>query len=240
MAKNEQVLILEPSGELRFKGPFKEVVTAELKLSNPSEKRVCFKVKTTAPKRYCVRPNSGIIEPGDKTVVSVMLQPFEYDPNEKNRHKFMVQTLFAPDGKVDALENLWKDVPPENLMDSKLKCFFDMPDLQQTHEKETHEDTRGGPVSGSSPKISSSSDPDTKKILDEYHKLQSEVSQLKQENAQLKEDGVRLRKVAMSDTISSTPSVSSSQPLQTANAIPPVVYIVAAVILGLIIGKLFL
>lgn len=27
---------------------------------------------------------------------SVMLQPFDYDPNEKSKHKFMVQTIFAP------------------------------------------------------------------------------------------------------------------------------------------------
>lgn len=26
----------------------------------------------------------------------VMLQPFDYDPNEKSKHKFMVQTIFAP------------------------------------------------------------------------------------------------------------------------------------------------
>ena len=38
------------------------MVTAELKLFNPTEKRICFKVKTTAPKRYCVRPNSGLLE----------------------------------------------------------------------------------------------------------------------------------------------------------------------------------
>ena len=43
-------------------GPFTDVVTAELKLFNPTEKRICFKVKTTAPKRYCVRPNSGLLE----------------------------------------------------------------------------------------------------------------------------------------------------------------------------------
>ena len=30
-----------------------------------------------------------------------MLQPFEYDPNEKNKHKFMIQTIYAPDGEVD-------------------------------------------------------------------------------------------------------------------------------------------
>ena len=31
-----------------------------------------------------------------------MLQPFEYDPAEKNKHKFMVQTMYAPDGPYDA------------------------------------------------------------------------------------------------------------------------------------------
>ncbi len=37
---------------------------------------------------------------------TVMLQPFDYDPNEKNKHKFMVQTMFAPDGTIDSQENL--------------------------------------------------------------------------------------------------------------------------------------
>ena len=48
-------------------GPFKDVVTTILKLKNPSDEIVCFKVKTTAPKRYCVRPNCGQIKP-DETV----------------------------------------------------------------------------------------------------------------------------------------------------------------------------
>ena len=30
-----------------------------------------------------------------------MLQPFEYDPKEKSKHKFMVQTMFAPEGDAD-------------------------------------------------------------------------------------------------------------------------------------------
>ncbi len=35
-----------------------------------------------------------------------MLQPFEYDPSEKNKHKFMVQTMFAPDGAIDNQDSL--------------------------------------------------------------------------------------------------------------------------------------
>lgn len=51
-------------------GPFVDVVTAELKLSNPSRSRICFKVKTTAPKQYCVRPNNGLVEPGSSIIVA--------------------------------------------------------------------------------------------------------------------------------------------------------------------------
>ena len=85
-------------------GPFKDVVTTMLKLHNPSEKKVCFKVKTTAPKRYCVRPNCGLIEPQASVSVAVMLQPFDYaDTSENRRHKFLVQAIF-PDDTVTAAE----------------------------------------------------------------------------------------------------------------------------------------
>lgn len=33
--------------------------------------------------------------------VSVMLQPFDYDPNEKSKHKFMVQSMIAPPDMTD-------------------------------------------------------------------------------------------------------------------------------------------
>lgn len=55
---------------LSHAGPFTEVVTTNLKLKNPSDRKVCFKVKTTAPRRYCVRPNSGMIESGATVTVS--------------------------------------------------------------------------------------------------------------------------------------------------------------------------
>lgn len=31
----------------------------------------------------------------------VMLQPFDYDPNEKSKHKFMVQSILAPYDMTD-------------------------------------------------------------------------------------------------------------------------------------------
>lgn len=125
MPKQDQVLILDPPVELHFKGEFTSIVTSYLKLTNPTEQRVLFKVKTTAPKQYCVRPNSGIIEAKQFVQVAVMLQPFEYNPDEKNKHKFMVQTMIAPDGELNQ-DTLWREASPDALMDSKLKCVFEL------------------------------------------------------------------------------------------------------------------
>merc|ERR1719391_81022 len=96
-------------------------------LSNPSDRKVCFKIKTTAPKRYCVKPNSGVIDPNDSVKISVSLQPFDFVPQEKNKHKFMVQSMYAPEGEIHQ-DLLWKEVDTSQLMDSKLKCVFVMPE----------------------------------------------------------------------------------------------------------------
>ena len=49
---------IEPK-ELLFQGPnHREPIARHLALTNPHNRDVCFKVKTTAPKRYYVRPNA--------------------------------------------------------------------------------------------------------------------------------------------------------------------------------------
>ncbi|PVD21240.1 hypothetical protein C0Q70_19411 [Pomacea canaliculata] len=183
-------------------GPFVDVVTADLKLTNPTEKRICFKVKTTAPKRYCVRPNSGILEPNKSVTVAVMLQPFEYDPSEKNKHKFMVQSMYAPDGKIESQDQLVGLYLIKRCLNWSTSLFF------------------------------------------RIHLFYSFSTVLIKLLLLLNfDEGTRLRKIAMSDTVSSTPSVpshSSMSTVSTANPFPPVVYIIAAVIIGLLIGKLIL
>lgn len=125
--KPQQVLVIDPMNELKFKGPFNDVVTSYLTLRNPSDRKVCFKVKTTAPRRYCVRPNSGLVEPSGSVNVSVMLQPIDGDgQQDRGKHKFMVQSMFAPEN-VDDVDKLWSEAKSGDLMDSKLRCVFEDP-----------------------------------------------------------------------------------------------------------------
>ncbi|XP_058064090.1 vesicle-associated membrane protein-associated protein B-like [Anopheles bellator] len=126
MAKPAQLLIIEPANELKFQGPFRTAVASYMRLTNPTDHDIYFKIKTTAPKKYCVRPNSGLLEPRESQEIAIVLQPFIFDSNEKNKHKFMVQSMVKPEDEEINLEDLWKKYP-EKLMDSKLRCVFDCP-----------------------------------------------------------------------------------------------------------------
>ena len=70
VTKKEQILVIEPPSELTFTGPFTQAVSSYMKLINPSEMKVCFKIKTTAPKRYCVKPNSGVVDPNTEVQIA--------------------------------------------------------------------------------------------------------------------------------------------------------------------------
>ncbi|XP_004929901.1 vesicle-associated membrane protein-associated protein B isoform X2 [Bombyx mandarina] len=121
-----QVLTIEPQNELKFKGLFEHGCTTYMRLTNPTNDTVLFKIKTTAPKKYCVRPNSGVLAPNSKQEIAITPQPVYLDPNENHKHKFMVQSVIAPEGKTN-IDQVWKEISPEQLMDYKLKCVFETP-----------------------------------------------------------------------------------------------------------------
>lgn len=99
-------LELIPNGDLVFKGPFNVVSMTTLKLSNSGTERFAYKIKTTAPKRYCVKPNSGFLEPNNTANIQVMLQPQALNqPDDRNKHKFMVQWAAVPNTYSEDVEN---------------------------------------------------------------------------------------------------------------------------------------
>ncbi|XP_071380704.1 vesicle-associated membrane protein-associated protein B-like [Centroberyx affinis] len=242
MARPEQVLLLEPQHELKFRGPFSDVVTTTLKLSNPTDRNVCFKVKTTAPRRYCVRPNSGIIDAGTSINVSVMLQPFDYDPNEKSKHKFMVQSLLAPPDMTD-MEGVWKEAKPEELMDSKLRCVFELPaENEKTHDMESNKMMSSSLLKSESSTLSMKSmsstldDGEVKKIMEECKRLQMEAQRLREENKQIREDdGLRMRK---SNVMSSQHSSSVGAVKEEGLSARMVALIALYFVMGVIVGYL--
>ena len=65
---------------------------ATLELSNILDSNLAYKIKTTAPKLFVVKPIQGILAAGRTVTVEILLQLKELgNVNEVHKHKFMVQ-----------------------------------------------------------------------------------------------------------------------------------------------------
>lgn len=98
---------------------------------------IAYKVKTTAPRRYCVRPNSGQIGPGETAEVNIMLQPSQNN-EDLNRHKFMVQSieLVSQEYMDTPVDDLFRSVASAEVMSKKLYCQFN--NIQKLGTKRTN------------------------------------------------------------------------------------------------------
>lgn len=71
-------------------------------LINKTDKNVAFKVKTTNPKKYCVRPNTGIISSKSSCEFKIIMQAQQEPPPDMVcKDKFLVQSKVVPDGTSD-------------------------------------------------------------------------------------------------------------------------------------------
>ncbi|MCJ1259812.1 phosphatidylinositol-binding protein scs2 [Lignoscripta atroalba] len=116
--------------ELGFRRPFTHEVTQVLRLRNTNTDPVAFKVKTTAPKQYCVRPNSGRIEGGSEVEVQVLLQAMKEDPppDARCRDKFLVQSVAIPmEREVENITAIWQNIEKtskHSIQERKIRVTF--------------------------------------------------------------------------------------------------------------------
>ncbi|KDP40029.1 hypothetical protein JCGZ_02027 [Jatropha curcas] len=96
-----ELLEIQPR-ELRFTFELKKQSSCSVQLSNRSDQYVAFKVKTTSPKKYCVRPNIGVIKPNVTSEFTVTMQAQKAAPPDfQCKDKFLVQGVIVPFGTTD-------------------------------------------------------------------------------------------------------------------------------------------
>lgn len=95
MSTGGELLSVDPQ-ELQFPFELKKQISCSMQLANKTGNHVAFKVKTTNPKKYCVRPNTGIILPHSTCDVVVTMQAQkEAPPDMQCRDKFLLQSAVA-------------------------------------------------------------------------------------------------------------------------------------------------
>ncbi|XP_068635802.1 vesicle-associated protein 1-3-like [Aristolochia californica] len=94
--------------ELKFPFELKKQSSCSLHLTNKTDQYVAFKVKTTNPKKYCVRPNTGIVLPGTTCDVTVTMQAQKEAPSDMQcKDKFLLQSVTVNIGATT------KDITPD-------------------------------------------------------------------------------------------------------------------------------
>jgi len=128
-----------------------------LTLTNVSEGHVAFKVKTTAPKSYVVKPSCGTMKPGEKQEVQIILQ---LAPDlSVSSDRFLVQAIKTSSPEEVPREQ-WNAFPADSMESTKLNVQLDEP---QSEPKTT-------PPTGSSKGVAVDMPPEAKKEFDELNK----------------------------------------------------------------------
>lgn len=104
-----KLLQVDPAESLRFcLSPQNPSPIEMLRLTNAYNGNVAYKVKTTAPKSYLVRPSCGTLRPGESNEIQIVLQ----SQVEANNHRFLVQAAVVADAEPlprDAWSKFQKD-----------------------------------------------------------------------------------------------------------------------------------
>ncbi|KAF0928827.1 hypothetical protein E2562_010692 [Oryza meyeriana var. granulata] len=134
MAASCDLVDVDPP-ELQFPFELDKQISCPLKITNKTERTVAFKVKTTSPKKYCVRPNNGVVRPRSACVVVVTMQAQTVAPPDLQcKDKFLVQSVVVGDGlpAKDITSQMFMKDEINMVEEVKLKVAYVMPTEPQS------------------------------------------------------------------------------------------------------------
>ncbi|KAL9259677.1 Vesicle-associated protein 2-2-like protein [Drosera capensis] len=147
---SSQLLEIQPR-DLRFIFELQKQTSCTVKLTNKTEKHVAFKVKTTSPKKYCVKPNVGIVLPRATFEFIVAMQAQQVAPPDMVcKDKFLVQSAIVSleTEDVDITPDMFLKGEGRSVEEKKLRVILVAP----SHSPEL------APVNGSLQQIPTSDD----------------------------------------------------------------------------------
>nr|CAB3447438.1 unnamed protein product [Digitaria exilis] len=123
---SNSLLRVSPS-DLKMPFELKKQNSACLELYNKTDQHVAFKVKTTNPRKYAVRPASGVVPPRGSFCVTITMQaPKEIPPDYHCKDKFLVQSIVVEEGTTvkDIVPNMFSKAPGKLVEDFKLRVIY--------------------------------------------------------------------------------------------------------------------
>ncbi|XP_066250152.1 motile sperm domain-containing protein 2-like isoform X2 [Euwallacea similis] len=121
--KDDGPLAVTPSNIITFLREGAELVsTLELHNTDPTT-QIAFKLKTTSPEKFRVKPSTGCLKPGSKETVTVALLPgFQLGGLSKDKFLVMSSVLDEKEAQYLDLSELWKAPGTRKVFQTRLRC----------------------------------------------------------------------------------------------------------------------
>ncbi|TKC34371.1 hypothetical protein EI555_005302, partial [Monodon monoceros] len=116
------LLHISPAEELYFGSTEPDEKKALITLTNVTKNIVAFKVRTTAPEKYRVKPSNSSCDPGAS--VDIVVSPHGgLTVSAQDRFLIMAAEMEQSSGTGPAeLTQFWKEVPRNKVMEHRLRC----------------------------------------------------------------------------------------------------------------------
>ncbi|CAG9855784.1 unnamed protein product [Phyllotreta striolata] len=117
-------LKFNPSGIITFVKDGNEFISSLEIQNTDATVKVSYKLKTTAPEKFRVKPSTGWLAPGESMTVNVTLLP-EYQISGLVRDKFLVMSTPMEPSETEPLDlsELWKNTSGRKVYQHRLKCI---------------------------------------------------------------------------------------------------------------------
>ncbi|XP_066154921.1 motile sperm domain-containing protein 2-like [Euwallacea fornicatus] len=121
--KDDGPLAVTPSNIITFLRDGTELVsTLELHNTDPTA-QIAFKLKTTSPEKFRVKPSTGSLKPGAKETITVALLPgFQLGGLSKDKFLVMSSVLDEKEAQNLDLSELWKAPGTRKVFQTRLRC----------------------------------------------------------------------------------------------------------------------
>ncbi|WIA21226.1 hypothetical protein OEZ86_008898 [Tetradesmus obliquus] len=183
--------------ELKFRFQLNKQLPTAISIHNPTGDRLAFKVKTTTPKKYVVRPSSGVVDARSTANVQVIMQAQKEIPSDfaNCKDKFLVQVK-----GLEAGEDVGADTfkAAKGVKDTKIRVLLEgppappspVPEVNEGDEDNASMRTAGGAAPttdtfSSAAALGGSAGGDASSLSHENRALRAELQKLRDEKERL-------------------------------------------------------
>ncbi|VVC87653.1 motile sperm domain-containing protein 2-like [Leptidea sinapis] len=119
-----EMLKITPSNLIIFQNE-NEDISGQFTITNMDSGSISFKIRTTAPEKFRVRPSSGILEPNASQTVIIAVQS-GFQLKNVSKDMFLVMSVKIPKTELTPkeLSDIWQNRSGNKFEEYRLKCQF--------------------------------------------------------------------------------------------------------------------